>query len=287
MPYFIDSGASKHICTNASSLTSFLPYTAPQPVYLAAAGHQLNAVGEGDAWLRTDQGILCLKHALLVPSASANFVSVAQATAAGYKFTFQGDSCLMEGSYRGHSLCMQVSKQNDSYPFQAASIVMAPSAPNQLCSSFISATAANLTAATSVSGPEETTSEQQLLDTASSGHSRTSVSPKVWHERLGHASYSVLERMQREHMVTGVDTTASQFRAAGSDPAVCEGCVVGKQNRHVHFPLPSPNAPAVTAALGLIHMDVCGPFSLAARDGSRYLATFLDEFTKFSVVMPL
>ncbi|KAJ9523474.1 hypothetical protein QJQ45_007161 [Haematococcus lacustris] len=27
--------------------------------------------------------------------------------------------------------------------------------------------------------------------------------------------------------------------------------------------------------------------SLAARDGSRYLATFLDEFTKFSVVMPL
>ncbi|KAJ9523614.1 hypothetical protein QJQ45_007311 [Haematococcus lacustris] len=287
MPYFIDSGASRHICTNASSLTSFRSYPAPQPVYLAAAGHQLNAVGEGDAWLRTDQGILCLQHALLVPSASANFVSVAKATAAGYKFLFQEHSCLMEGSYRGHSLSMQVPKQNDSYPFQAASIVMAPSAPNQLCSSFTSATTADLAAPTSVSGPEDATSEQQLLDSASSGHSRTSVSPKVWHERLGHASYSVLERMQREHMVSGVDTTASQFRAAGSDPAVCEGCVLGKQHRHVHFPLPSPNAPAVTAALELIHMDVCGPFSMAAKDGSRYLATFLDEFTKFSVVMPL
>ncbi|KAJ9526613.1 hypothetical protein QJQ45_017609 [Haematococcus lacustris] len=286
-PYFIDSGASRHICTSVSTLTGFRSYPAPQPVYLAAAGHQLNAVGEGDAWLRTDQGTLCLKNALLVPSASANFVSVAQATAAGYKFLFQMDSCVMEGSYRGHSLCMEVPKQNDSYPFQAASISMLPSPPNQLCSSFTSASAANHAAPTSVSGPEETTSEQQLLDSASSGHSRTSVSPKVWHERLGHASYSVLERMQREHLVSGVDTTASQFRAAGSDPAVCEGCALGKQHRHVHFPLPSPNAPAVTAALELIHMDVCGPFSLAARDGSRYLATFLDEFTKFSVVMPL
>ncbi|KAJ9518772.1 hypothetical protein QJQ45_026044 [Haematococcus lacustris] len=71
---------------------------------------------------------------------------------------------------------MQVPKQNDSYPFQAASIVLAPSAPNQLCSSFTSATAADRAA--SVSCPKETTSEQQLLDSASSGHSRTSVSPK-------------------------------------------------------------------------------------------------------------
>ncbi|KAJ9505699.1 hypothetical protein QJQ45_021005 [Haematococcus lacustris] len=34
-------------------------------------------------------------------------------------------------------------------------------------------------------------------------------------------------------------------------------------------------------------MDVCGPFSVPARDSSRYLATFLDEFTELSVVMPL
>ncbi|KAJ9527064.1 hypothetical protein QJQ45_025230 [Haematococcus lacustris] len=241
-PYFIDSGASRHICTSVSTLTGFRSYPAPQPVYLAAAGHQLNAVGEGDAWLRTDQGTLCLKNALLVPSASANFVSVAQATAAGYKFLFQMDSCLMEGSYRGHSLCMEcqalrrLHRSSSCWTQQAAA-----------------------------------TAGLQF--------------PPVWHERLGHAS--VLERMQREHLVSGVDTTASHFRAAGSDPAVCEGCALGKQHRHVHFPLPSPNAPVVTAALELVHMDVCGPFSLAARDGSRYLATFLDDFTKFSVVMPL
>ncbi|KAJ9507667.1 hypothetical protein QJQ45_019158 [Haematococcus lacustris] len=38
---------------------------------------------------------------------------------------------------------------------------------------------------------------------------------------------------------------------------------------------------------GLVHMDVCGPIYPAARDGSLYLATFLDEFTRISVVMPL
>ncbi|KAJ9522181.1 hypothetical protein QJQ45_005236 [Haematococcus lacustris] len=38
---------------------------------------------------------------------------------------------------------------------------------------------------------------------------------------------------------------------------------------------------------GLVHMDVCGPIYPAARDGSLYLATFLDEFTRISVVMTM
>ncbi|KAJ9512226.1 hypothetical protein QJQ45_012781 [Haematococcus lacustris] len=37
----------------------------------------------------------------------------------------------------------------------------------------------------------------------------------------------------------------------------------------------------------LVHMDVCGPISPPARDGSLYLATFLDDFTRLSVVMPM
>ncbi|KAJ9533252.1 hypothetical protein QJQ45_018363 [Haematococcus lacustris] len=43
----------------------------------------------------------------------------------------------------------------------------------------------------------------------------------------------------------------------------------------------------VIYAVGLVHMDVCGPISPPARDGSLYLATFLDDFTRLSVVMPM
>ncbi|KAJ9520893.1 hypothetical protein QJQ45_014114 [Haematococcus lacustris] len=80
---------------------------------------------------------------------------------------------------------------------------------------------------------------------------------------------------------------ASQFRAAASDPAVCVGCVKGKQHKNVAFANPPPNAAPVTAPLGLIHMDVCGPMHARARDGSLYVATFLDEHTKLSVCVPI
>ncbi|KAJ9511133.1 hypothetical protein QJQ45_013172 [Haematococcus lacustris] len=57
--------------------------------------------------------------------------------------------------------------------------------------------------------------------------------------------------------------------------------------------LPAPTELSGTSAqvwhqrLWLVHMDVCGPIYPAARDGSLYLATFLDEFTRISVVMPM
>ncbi|KAJ9513534.1 hypothetical protein QJQ45_006176 [Haematococcus lacustris] len=129
---------------------------------------------------------------------------------------------------------------------------------------------------------------EPLTNTAApSANSGTSNSPKVWHQRLCHASYAALSRMQSEGMVTGVPVTASQFRAAASDPAVCVGCVKGKQHKNVAFANPPPNAAPVTAPLGLIHMDVCGPMHARARDGSLYVATFLDEHTKLSVCVPI
>jgi hypothetical protein len=39
--------------------------------------------------------------------------------------------------------------------------------------------------------------------------------------------------------------------------------------------------------LQLVHMDVCGPMPKVSKGGSKYLATFLDDYNKLSVVQPL
>ena len=34
-------------------------------------------------------------------------------------------------------------------------------------------------------------------------------------------------------------------------------------------------------------MDLCGPMPVTSRGGSRYIATFLDDYSKLSVVRPI
>ena len=37
----------------------------------------------------------------------------------------------------------------------------------------------------------------------------------------------------------------------------------------------------------LVHMDLCGPLPEPSLGGAKYVATFLDDYSKFSVVMPI
>jgi hypothetical protein len=66
---------------------------------------------------------------------------------------------------------------------------------------------------------------------------------------------------------------------------VCEPCILGKQTRE-SFPKESMSEES-TELLQLVHMDVCGPMPKASKGGSRYLATFLDDYSKLFVVQPL
>ncbi|KAJ9508260.1 hypothetical protein QJQ45_011766 [Haematococcus lacustris] len=281
-PFFIDSGASQHILRD---LQFFYDYTAfapdkHRPVKLAAAGHKVWAVGSGSVFLSTKRGSWFLSHALYVPDSKENFISVSAATAEGSSFLFRGDLCQISSNQFGSMLRVNAHKIKNSYILAAVPMPDGPdtdSEPEKLYNIQQSALQ-----------PDNRVQLEPLTNTAApSAYSSTSNSPKVWHQRLCHASYAALSRMQSEGMVSGVPVTAAQFRAAASDPAVCVGCVKGKQHKNVAFANPPPNAAPVTAPLGLIHMDVCGPMHAKARDGSLYVATFLDEHTKLSVCVPI
>ncbi|KAJ9529095.1 hypothetical protein QJQ45_007775 [Haematococcus lacustris] len=281
-PFFIDSGASQHMIKDLQFFNSYTAFPPQQhrKVKLAAEGHSVWAVGSGSIFLSTKRGFWLLDNALYVPDSKQNFISVTAATDAGSSFLFRGDTCLIRCNQFGSMLRVNAHKIRNSYILAAVPMPDRPdtdSEPEQLHSIRQSALQ-----------PDNRVQLEPLDNVAApSAYSTTSIPPQVWHQRLCHASYAALSRMQSEGMVRGVSTTAAQFKAAASDPAVCVGCVKGKQHKNVAFAGPSPNAAPVTAPLELIHMDVCGPMHASARDGSLYVATFLDEHTKLSVCMPI
>ena len=57
----------------------------------------------------------------------------------------------------------------------------------------------------------------------------------------------------------------------------------GKQHR---LPFPKPDSKS-SRTLELVHMDVCGPFQVTSEGDAKYLATFTDDFSRLSEVLPL
>ena len=106
-------------------------------------------------------------------------------------------------------------------------------------------------------------------------------SPELWHRRFGHLGYDNLARLQQQNMVKGIGVETSAFKSAGNK--VCETCIKAKQHR---LPFQASQSDSVKP-LELLHMDVCGPLPEPSLGGSKYLATFLDDFSKLSVVRPI
>ncbi|KAJ9522869.1 hypothetical protein QJQ45_023653 [Haematococcus lacustris] len=249
--FIIDSGASRHVVRNEGVLFDYSHLSPPITVNLGKAGVQMQAVGQGTVHVSTSQGDFSLSNVLHVPEAAGSFVSVSAATASSCRVVFDDNACELQGKEANAGFRLRAVQQGGMYAFSGIPM-RAPAATPAVCAS----------------------------------SSNAAVTPQVWHQRTGHASYSLLSRMQRMGMVQGVEVSAQQFTAADSEPGVCAGCALGKQHRKVVDTLPN-NEPAVTRPLALVHMDVCGPISQPARDGSRYFATFLDDYTGLSVVVML
>ena len=62
---------------------------------------------------------------------------------------------------------------------------------------------------------------------------------------------------------------------------ICKGCVVGKHPEHK---LERGKVNRDTCILGLIHSDISGPMPVTSMNGSRYLITFIDDFSRYTWV---
>ncbi|KAJ9511243.1 hypothetical protein QJQ45_017167 [Haematococcus lacustris] len=272
--WVIDSGANRHIMPWRSCLSDYHTFDPPIQLQLGGTGSSIDVVGEGTTYLTNSAGEQwAVTGVLHAPAAAYCYLSVSELTRAGVTLHFHGDNCDLIGRGNPPEWQMTIRK-----------------APPGVYLWHIRAVAEGRR----VMGHGDQEDDSHLYDPDNiynpnphAFHMQPNeLDPQVWHQRCGHASFSVLTRMQREGMVNGVPVSRAVFAESACSAVVCPGCAMGKQHRRVHFDLPT-NAQPVTAALGLVHMDVCGPMPHVGRDGSRYIATFLDEHTGLSVIQLL
>lgn len=101
---------------------------------------------------------------------------------------------------------------------------------------------------------------------------------ELWHRRYGHLSYPQLKTLVQDDMVDGINVRPEDFMAE-----LCEPCIMAKHNKAPF----GHSESKTTAPLELIHMDVCGPMQTTSLGGSKYVATFLDDYSRLSLVRPI
>ena len=93
----------------------------------------------------------------------------------------------------------------------------------------------------------------------------------LWHCRLGHIG---VKRMKKLH----ADGLLESLGYESFD--TCESCLMGKMTKTPF----SGTMERATDLLEIIHIDVCGPISVEARDGHHYFRTFTDELSRYGYI---
>ena len=93
----------------------------------------------------------------------------------------------------------------------------------------------------------------------------------LWHARLGHVNFRVMESMVEKGLVEGVPKIKHPTQ-------VCDGCLVAKQ---VKQPFPKEAMWRASKPLELIHADLCGPITPQTLAGNRYFMLMVDDFSRY------
>ena len=247
--WVLDSGASHHITFQRDLLQDARPCRKDISI-MFANGERGAAESVGDVLIKTTEDVaLKLQHVLYVPSAAANLFSISSATAGGATFQFSSTGCVIRHS--GRHVATAARASNGVYRIHAQQVAPAALAARVL--------------------PKET--------------------PELWHRRFGHLGYDNLAKLVQGDMVHGIHVPANDFKGRKAD--VCEPCIMAK---HHKAPFPTAGskpeegadmADKARALLGLVHMDLCGPLPVTSLGGSKYVATFLDDYSKLSIVRPI
>ncbi|CAI7874382.1 unnamed protein product [Closterium sp. NIES-53] len=106
----------------------------------------------------------------------------------------------------------------------------------------------------------------------------TKSTPDRLRATLAHVGMHTIRSSEKHEVATGLDLKS----ASGAD-LPCISCVGGKLAQHT-FPDQGSDADDV---LAVVHVDLCGPFRVAAKDGSLYFLLLKDRKTRYVWVRPV
>ena len=112
-----------------------------------------------------------------------------------------------------------------------------------------------------------------ILYTSMTGRKLKSLSSNsysLWHRRLGHISWKWIDRFVVEGILQPCDVGHIEK---------CVSCIKGKNTRTT-----GKGFSWATQLVQLIHMDTCGPFPTAIRNGHRYFITFTHDYLRYSYI---
>ncbi|GJR49488.1 retrotransposon protein, putative, ty1-copia subclass [Tanacetum coccineum] len=93
----------------------------------------------------------------------------------------------------------------------------------------------------------------------------------LWHCRLGHISKKHIEKLQHDGLLNSTDNQSFDN---------CVSCMSGKMAQKPY----TYQMERAKDLLGLLHIDVCGPFKTVSKQGASYFITFTDDFSRYGYV---
>ena len=94
----------------------------------------------------------------------------------------------------------------------------------------------------------------------------------LWHYRLGHIGVKRMKKLHADGLLESLDYESLD---------ACEPCLMGKMTKTPF----SGTMERATNLLEIIHTDVCGPMSVEARGGYRYVLTLTDDLSRYGVCL--
>ena len=94
-----------------------------------------------------------------------------------------------------------------------------------------------------------------------------------WHQLLGHRNIEAIKLMSK--LADGVKIKGCNCKFT------CEVCIRGKMAR---MPFPQKSLTTSKNVMDLVHTDVCGPMQTVTPGGKKYFVTFVDDYSKYTVV---
>ena len=246
--WFVDSAASAHMTYNTSNLLQYIEYEEPRKVFL---GNDMfiSAAGEGKIRLPIIDSdkviVLALSKVLFVPDLAKNLLSVRSMTEKGAEIVFNNKSCKV--------IC-----------------------PNN--SSFCIANAFGNLYKVNLSKDHAVNYSSVIPDQSEVIYDNGSVDEpcqQLWHARLGHVNQKYMQDMISNKLASGMIVQGT------STYLDCEACTQGKMHRS-SFPKTSNHR--ASKPLELVHSDLCGPMQVDSSGGSRYMLTFIDDYSRYTHV---